>query len=40
VHDGVVTLRGNVVDPKIRTAAAQTARNTTGVRSVIDEMGN
>jgi hyperosmotically inducible protein len=40
VQNGVVTLRGSVVDPKIRTAAAQTARNTTGVRSVIDELGN
>lgn len=39
VRDGVVTLRGNVVDPKTRTAAAQTARNTTGVQAVIDDMG-
>jgi hyperosmotically inducible protein len=40
VHDGNVILRGNIVDPKVRTAAVDTARNTSGVRSVIDEMGN
>jgi hyperosmotically inducible protein len=39
VHDGVVTLSGNVVDPKIRDAAVDTARNTSGVRSVVDQMG-
>jgi hyperosmotically inducible protein len=39
VHDGAVTLRGNIVDPKVRTAAVDTARNTSGVRSVNDEMG-
>ncbi|MGA2394845.1 MAG: BON domain-containing protein [Candidatus Lustribacter sp.] len=40
VHDGNVILRGNIVDPKVRTAAVDTARNTSGVRSVTDEMGN
>lgn len=40
VHDGAVTLRGNVVDPKVRSAAVDTARNTSGVRSVTDEMGS
>jgi osmotically-inducible protein OsmY len=39
VRDGVVTLSGNVVDPRVRTAAVDTARNTSGVRSVIDQMG-
>jgi hyperosmotically inducible protein len=39
VHDGAVTLRGNIVDPKVRSAAVDTARNTSGVRSVTDEMG-
>lgn len=39
VHDGNVVLRGNIVDPKVRTAAVDTARNTSGVRSVTDEMG-
>jgi osmotically-inducible protein OsmY len=39
VRDGVVTLSGNVVDPRIRTAAVDTARNTSGVRSVVDHMG-
>ncbi len=39
VHDGAVTLRGNIVDPKVRTAAVDTARNTSGVRSVTDDMG-
>lgn len=39
VKNGVVTLTGNVVDPKVRTAAVQTARNTSGVRDVIDHMG-
>jgi hyperosmotically inducible protein len=39
VHAGAVTLRGNIVDPKIRSAAVDTARNTSGVRSVTDEMG-
>jgi osmotically-inducible protein OsmY len=34
-----VILRGNIVDPKVRTAAVDTARNTSGVRSVTDEMG-
>lgn len=40
VHDGVVTLRGNINDPKVRTAAVDTARNTSGVRSVNDQMGS
>lgn len=39
VHAGVVTLSGNIVDPRVRTAAVDTARNTSGVRSVIDQMG-
>jgi hyperosmotically inducible periplasmic protein len=39
VHDGVVTLRGRITDPKVRTAAVDTARNTSGVRSVNDQMG-
>jgi hyperosmotically inducible protein len=40
VHDGVVTLRGHITDPKVRTAAVGTARNTSGVRSVSDQMGS
>jgi osmotically-inducible protein OsmY len=40
VHDGVVTLRGNINDPRVRDAAVDTARNTSGVRSVIDQMGS
>ncbi len=40
VTDGAVTLRGNIVDPKIRSAAVDTARNTSGVRSVTDLMGS
>jgi hyperosmotically inducible protein len=40
VHDGAVTLRGNIVDPKVRSAAVDTARNTSGVRSVTDDMGS
>jgi osmotically-inducible protein OsmY len=39
VHDGVVTLRGSINDPRVRTAAVDTARNTSGVRAVIDNMG-
>jgi osmotically-inducible protein OsmY len=39
VHAGVVTLRGNVTDPHLRDAAVDTARNTTGVTSVVDDMG-
>jgi osmotically-inducible protein OsmY len=39
VRNGVVTLSGNVVDPRTRTAAVDTARNTSGVHSVIDQMG-
>jgi hyperosmotically inducible protein len=39
VHAGAVTLRGNINDPKVRSAAVDTARNTSGVRSVSDEMG-
>jgi osmotically-inducible protein OsmY len=40
VHNGVVTLSGHITDPKIRTAAVDTARNTSGVRSVNDQMGS
>ena len=40
VHDGAVTLRGAIVDPKVRSAAVDTARNTSGVRSVTDDMGS
>lgn len=40
VHDGNVVLRGNIVDPKIRSAAVDTARNTSGVHTVTDEMGS
>jgi len=40
VHDGNVVLRGEIVDPKVRTAAVDTARNTSGVRTVTDEMGS
>jgi osmotically-inducible protein OsmY len=39
VHDGVVTLHGNVTDPRLRDAAVDTARHTTGVHDVRDEMG-
>jgi osmotically-inducible protein OsmY len=39
VHNGVVTLSGPVNDPRLRNAAVETARNTTGVRDVIDHMG-
>jgi osmotically-inducible protein OsmY len=40
VHSGVVTLRGNVTDPKLRDAAVDTARDTSGVKSVVDNMGS
>jgi len=40
VHNGIVTLSGHITDPKIRTAAVDTARNTSGVRSVNDQMGS
>ena len=40
VHDGVVTLHGNVNDPRLRNAAVDTARHTTGVRNVVDQMGS
>jgi hyperosmotically inducible periplasmic protein len=40
VHDGNVVLRGSIVDPKVRTAAVDTARNTSGVRTVTDDMGS
>lgn len=40
VHAGVVTLSGAVNDPKIRDAAVDTARNTSGVHSVVDRMGS
>jgi hyperosmotically inducible protein len=39
VHAGVVTLRGHVVDPRVRDAAVAAARHTSGVRNVVDEMG-
>jgi hyperosmotically inducible protein len=39
VRDGAVTLSGHIVDPKVRTAAVDTARNTSGVHSVTDHMG-
>jgi osmotically-inducible protein OsmY len=39
VHEGVVILHGNVTDPRLRDAAVDTARHTTGVRGVEDEMG-
>ena len=39
VKNGVVTLSGHVVDPKVRTAAVETSRNTSGVRDVVDHMG-
>jgi hyperosmotically inducible protein len=39
VHNGAVTLSGSINDPKVRTAAVDTARNTSGVHSVSDEMG-
>jgi len=39
VHNGVVTLSGHINDPKVRTAAVDTPRNTSGVRSVTDDMG-
>jgi hyperosmotically inducible periplasmic protein len=37
VHDGVATLSGHV-DPSVRAAALATARNTTGIRGVVDRM--
>ena len=40
VHNGAVTLSGHITDPKVRTAAVDTARNTSGVRSVSDQMGS
>jgi hyperosmotically inducible protein len=39
VHGGIVTLHGNVTDPKLRDAAVDTARDTSGVKSVVDNMG-
>jgi len=39
VHHGLVTLRGNVTDPKLRDAAVDTARHTSGVTGVVDQMG-
>lgn len=39
VSNGIVTLSGHVVDPKIRDTAVATARNTSGVSSVVDHMG-
>lgn len=38
VDRGVVTLRGRVTDPKLRSAALAAARNTSGVRRVVDRM--
>jgi len=40
VRNGVVTLRGHVVDPNVRDAAVEAARHTTGVHTVHDEMGS
>ena len=40
VLNGVVTLHGPITDPKLRSTAVDTARNTSGVRSVVDEMGS
>jgi len=37
-HDGVVTLRGRVQSENAHTQAVQTARNTDGVRQLIDEL--
>jgi hyperosmotically inducible protein len=39
VHAGIVTLSGHITDPRTRTAAVDTARNTSGVHSVTDQMG-
>jgi osmotically-inducible protein OsmY len=39
VHQGVVTLRGSVTDPRLRDAAVDTARDTSGVKHVVDDMG-
>jgi osmotically-inducible protein OsmY len=39
VHAGSVTLSGHITDPRTRTAAVDTARNTSGVHSVTDLMG-
>jgi hyperosmotically inducible protein len=39
VKNGVVTLHGGITDPTLRAAALDTARNTTGVHRVVDEMG-
>jgi osmotically-inducible protein OsmY len=38
VERGVVTLSGLMPDPKVRAAALATARDTTGVKRVIDAM--
>jgi osmotically-inducible protein OsmY len=38
VDHAVVTLSGDVTDPKVHSAALATARHTTGVREVIDRM--
>lgn len=38
VAGGVVTLSGTVTDPKVRAAAIDTARHTTGVRDIVDKM--
>lgn len=36
--DGVVTLSGTVDSPELKTRATQIAQNTSGVRSVIDNL--
>ncbi|HEX3466930.1 MAG TPA: BON domain-containing protein [Candidatus Elarobacter sp.] len=38
VHSGVVTLRGTVRDAATRTKLVQSARNVTGVKSVVDDL--
>ena len=40
VRAGVVTLHGPVNDPHLRDAAVDTARNTSGVKQVVDDMGS
>jgi len=36
--DGVVTLSGTVASPDLKTRATQIAKNTSGVRSVVDKL--
>ncbi len=40
VAHGIVTLHGSVTDPRLRDAAVDTARHTSGVAGVIDQMGS